>query len=656
MSATVVCPRQPLPRELDVTVNISRPITEIATDMTLLCFLTPDAPFSTDQGRVRYYSTIQAVEADFAVGSSTWFAASAFFSQMSRPTTMAIGAVFTSPTGARLYSGDMSFSQLKTASQGAFDISVGGNTYQFRDLNFSAVNTITDVVTLLQAAFTAQNVPATIESWGDNGLLIVTNDTGANAQLNFATVPSLSSGTPTIPATYTTYTGGTVLGNNLPQAFYSALQSGYVTTGTKYFAGTIIQANGVSYKTTGFALTNTIISTSANLISAINNHFRSINAPATITLSASGRVTISCTISGPNTNFALLAADGTDYIDLTPSATSTVGAFGLSSSTGGVKTIGTAEIPGTSPETSVADELGLTLASNAKITAGTVPESLVQEAVNVDTASRCNGRPIYGWVLDAQYRETQAAQDFAGWVEGRIAIFSACTNSAYAYDPGSTTDFGAVVRNEGYIRTCTMYHDNPQVYPDVSYLAYLLATNYAQPDSAITMKFKQLPGIATSRMTETMLSVLNNKRINCYTQMGTTSMTVREGVQAADTWFSDTLVNMDNFREELQVAIYNVFLRNKKVPYTSAGQNLLISAVMQICRRYTLNGVFADRSVEDSSSELGFIVYPATDIVASNIALATSSERAQRLAPPIHIVAYEAGAFHRITVNVDVYN
>ena len=33
--------------------------------------------------------------------------------------------------------------------------------------------------------------------------------------------------------------------------------------------------------------------------------------------------------------------------------------------------------------------------------------------------------------------------------------------------------------NSGYRRTFTFYHDNPQVYPEMSYLALALSVNYA---------------------------------------------------------------------------------------------------------------------------------------------------------------------------------
>ncbi|MDL2268218.1 DUF3383 domain-containing protein [Desulfovibrio sp. OttesenSCG-928-G15] len=175
------------------------------------------------------------------------------------------------------------------------------------------------------------------------------------------------------------------------------------------------------------------------------------------------------------------------------------------------------------------------------------------------------------------------------------------------------------------------------------------------PDSAITMKFKRLDGLTTSPLSETELNALTSRRINCYVSMGNTSSTVREGVQSAEGWYTDSLVNLDNYREELQVEVYNVFLRNKKIPYTAAGQDKLVSAAAKINRKYTRNGVFADRDVESSDTETGISTLAATNIVPVPVAFATTSERAARLAPPILVEAYEAGAFHKVNVNVSVF-
>ena len=301
--------------------------------------------------------------------------------------------------------------------------------------------------------------------------------------------------------------------------------------------------------------------------------------------------------------------------------------------------------------------LALTQSTAASRIDGYTPGGLVSEVALIQTAARCAGRSVFAWTLDRQYRDTQDQKDFADWAEAQDqAYFSACTNSVQAYNTADTTNIGFYAHNKGYIKTSVMYHNNPQVYPDVSYAALALSVNYALENSTLTMKFKQLTGIETVPLTETQLSSLKARRINTYVPMGNSSSVVREGVQSADSWFTDSHVNLSNYKEELQVEVFNVFMRNKKVKYTSAGQDLLVSAAAKINNRYIRNGTFADREEETTDNETGYTTLPACTITPAPIYSATTSERANRVAPPIAIVAYEAGAFHSVAIDVTVYN
>lgn len=496
MSQTpVVCPKQPLTRDLDVEVFISRPQTELATDMTMICVLTPNVEFS-DGGndRVRFYNSMEQLTADVPPNSAAYWAGNAFFARSERPSSMAVGQVFTAPTSAVLRGGQVTLSTLKAITDGAFDIIVSDMEVNVTGLNFSTANALSDVAAVVEAKLSGVTVTAE-----GTGLMLKTTATGDGVALSYA------------------------------------------------------------------------------------------EAPAT----------------------------GTDVSSL----------LALSEATASANTI------------------------------GYTPGDLTSEAALVATAARCAGHPVYGWILDGKYRDTQDQKSFADWIEARDpAIFIACTNSPQAYNTADTSNIGYYAYNKGYKRTGVIYHNNAQVYPDMSYLACALSVNYALQDSTITLKFKQLDGIEPSPLTNSEVANLESRNINCYVYIGNTAREVREGTQALDTWFTDSLVNLDNFKEELQVAVYNVFLRNKKVPYTMSGQNKLVSAAASICRRYTSNGTFANRDIESLNNETGFETLPATDIRPAPITGATASDRAKRLAPPIQITAYEAGAFHKVTLNVSVYN
>lgn len=288
---------------------------------------------------------------------------------------------------------------------------------------------------------------------------------------------------------------------------------------------------------------------------------------------------------------------------------------------------------------------------------GYTPGTLADELNLIQTAARCAGRAIFGWVIDAKWRDTEDQKTVADYLAAQDpAYFSACTNAASAYNTADETNIAYYCKNKGYNGVSVIYHDNPQVYPDMSYAALALSVNYALENSTLTMKFKQLDGIEPSPLTETQVSALAARNCNCYVLMGNTSRVIREGTQSADTWFTDSFVNLMNYKEELQVEVFNVFLRNKKVPYTTAGQDLLVSAAAKINNRYTRNGTFADREVETTDNESGVETLPATSISPTLVAQATTSERAARIAPPIAITCYEAGAFHSVSLTVTVYS
>lgn len=537
----VSCAKTSLPRSLDVPVSLSRSVAETATDMTMMCFVTPGVAFPPGNDRVQFFSTFDAVQGAVPENSEAIFAAQAFFNRSDRPQTMCIGRVFTNPTNGTLVSGPITLSNLANVQNGGFTISVGDASYTVANLTFGLNPTMTDVIRQLNTQMSA-------------------------------------------------------------------------------FANTVANADGES-----LTITTKTVGDGSDI-----------------------------SYAGTPTEFTDVSLAG---VEACPSAMDTPVAEGQASTSqqGADVTIGYAR--SASSITDLSAILALTQSTAASRIDGYTPGGLVSEVALIQTAARCAGRSVFAWTLDRQYRDTQDQKDFADWAEAQDqAYFSACTNSVQAYNTADTTNIGFYAHNKGYIKTSVMYHNNPQVYPDVSYAALALSVNYALENSTLTMKFKQLTGIETVPLTETQLSSLKARRINTYVSMGNSSSVVREGVQSADSWFTDSHVNLSNYKEELQVEVFNVFMRNKKVKYTSAGQDLLVSAAAKINNRYIRNGTFADREEETTDNETGYTTLPACTITPAPIYSATTSERANRVAPPIAIVAYEAGAFHSVAIDVTVYN
>lgn len=735
MSQSVVsCPKESLSIDLDVTISLSRPQTEIATDLTLLAFCSPDLPesFTPDSGRVRLYSTSKAALADVEPNSPAYFAINAFFSRDDRPSRMAIAKIFEQPvagklTGAELQPSDIA--ALKKIVDGSFAVEIDGSAQKVQNLNFSRASDAASVASVLDSAMTGVTVTAS-----DTGALVITSDVaGDGSSVSVATAAENPQ-----DATYTTLTGGE-LPEPTEHKTAATILSGAISDFKSIAAKTAatykwkVGGQDKSYGPVDMTDTTTVDNVVEKLNRASRSEFTATKQgtdKVLITFTAQGKeatvadptedadgvaALIKCTkatgatfTGGTTTSridefdglaaatltitvdaqqYQLTGLDLTECLDASDvvgvlkakAADMPVDAAGgmlvITSPTAGSKgtvsyATGTAAaalkltqgagaklVQGveSTPETYVGDLLRISESTYNSSYVGYTPAGLAEELSLIQKAASCADAFIYGWAIDAKYRETEEQKAAATWAEGqKYAIFGAVSNSANAYSVSNTNSIVYYVMDNALENTFTFYHDNAQIYPEVSYLAKALSVDYALANSALTMKFKQLTGIATVPLTETQLNALAARRCNTYVSMGNTSQVVREGVQGAEGWFTDSRVNLDNFVNELQTAIFNVFLRNTKVPYTPAGQDMLVAAAQKICTRYEQNGVFAARTVEDNATESGYTTYPATQITPTPVYQATASERASREGMPLQITAYEAGAMHRVSVNITV--
>lgn len=735
----VSCAKTSLPRSLDVPVSLSRSVAETATDMTMMCFVTPGVAFPPGNDRVQFFSTFDAVQGAVPENSEAIFAAQAFFNRSDRPQTMCIGRVFTNPTNGTLVSGPITLNNLASVQNGGFTISVGDASYTVANLTFGLNPTMADVTRQLNTQMSA--FANTVANDDGESLTITTKTIGDGSDISYAGTPteftdvstllkltsttgaSIENGEETTENTPAKLVSGTITDlsglQNITDGSFDIEVDGVkvqvrdVTTGASVTLVSLASiltskmtgkatfvadtsknqlilttastgtASELAYAVTASPAAGTDISallklTQSTATSLVQGTATNVEHPAELT---SGEITLAdlynvtdgamtlvmngATVNLYGLNFATYGSSLT-LNEVAQILTAAIGSNGLVEVSGQSIVISTNQkgegvtIGYASSASSITDLsaiLALTQSTAASRIDGYTPGGLVSEVALIQTAARCAGRSVFAWTLDRQYRDTQDQKDFADWAEAQDqAYFSACTNSVQAYNTADTTNIGFYAHNKGYIKTSVMYHNNPQVYPDVSYAALALSVNYALENSTLTMKFKQLTGIETVPLTETQLSSLKARRINTYVSMGNSSSVVREGVQSADSWFTDSHVNLSNYKEELQVEVFNVFMRNKKVKYTSAGQDLLVSAAAKINNRYIRNGTFADREEETTDNETGYTTLPACTITPAPIYSATTSERANRVAPPIAIVAYEAGAFHSVAIDVTVYN
>lgn len=286
---------------------------------------------------------------------------------------------------------------------------------------------------------------------------------------------------------------------------------------------------------------------------------------------------------------------------------------------------------------------------------GYTPTGLATELTLISEAASCAGKFVYGYVIDHVYSETAEQLNALAWAEGQenVQVFTD-SNNPIALDAGDTTSNILFASSNQYKSTYFEYSDSYDYYKPMSLAAYMLGVDYNAENSVATAKFKNYPGIPTTAITETQLTVLESKRGNVFTTIGNGARTVREGTTSSDSWYLDSKIGIDNFRNDLLTEVYNVFLVNPTVPFTTAGQTLLRQAEERACEKYVRNGLLADRVVEDLSVSSSTRTIRAYQVVFAPLSEVTASDRADRLMTGNTITVQLAGAVHKLVINVIV--
>lgn len=175
--------------------------------------------------RMRTYSTLAAVAADFGTVAPEYLAAQAWFGQLPQPTSLNIGRWAQSATSGQLYCGGLSaantpVSAWSSISNGSFHLSVDGAAQSITGLNFSSgpVTSLAGVASVIQTALRA------IGSGGYTASTCVYDQV-----YNRFVISSGTTGTSSIVTFLTTGGGGTDISGQL--AGLSTSSGAYVAAG-----------------------------------------------------------------------------------------------------------------------------------------------------------------------------------------------------------------------------------------------------------------------------------------------------------------------------------------------------------------------------------------------------------------------------------------
>lgn len=297
----------------------------------------------------------------------------------------------------------------------------------------------------------------------------------------------------------------------------------------------------------------------------------------------------------------------------------------------------------------VSGMLGLTSADSGVITAGAAAETI---ASTLDALQNYNAS-WYGFHFTSEVTD-QNIKDAAAWAEARVKIYGWTRSTSGIADGGVTNDLASDLKASGYRRTFGVW-DSDDAYAAISAMARAFVVNFNMQNSTLTLKFKTLPGITPSEITESQRLALVSKNANYYTYFGESRM-LAEGVMADGTFF-DEVHGLDWLQNAIETNVFGfIYTRVTKVSQTDKGVASLVQQVEKACQEAVNNGLSAPGVWNGSpvgEVETGDFLPRGYYVYAQPVAEQNQSDREARKAPPIQVLLKGAGAIHSCDISVE---
>lgn len=277
-------------------------------------------------------------------------------------------------------------------------------------------------------------------------------------------------------------------------------------------------------------------------------------------------------------------------------------------------------------------------------------------------------RDAYWWywtVFTAPVLAVAASvKTIADWCEQNASMLinnQAGSSVADIRDQNKTTDIASELTVLGYRHVFTAAHaTNAQA---GTYLAKHYATvNYSADRSTITGEFKKSPGVAAEDLKGSEIAAMEAKNATFY------PIVELQGSQDVGRWlntithstygeFIDDVVNLDAFINTLTVRLYNALANvTTKLEQTPRGQAVLLATARQVGEQYIANSYLGPRNYIDPDDgvekyTIGFEILTKPEDILD----LSPEDRSARLAAPIRMRLFRAGAIHKAIIDLDVY-
>lgn len=253
----------------------------------------------------------------------------------------------------------------------------------------------------------------------------------------------------------------------------------------------------------------------------------------------------------------------------------------------------------------------------------------------------------------------------AAWCEANESFFPNNVTGEMAEavrDENVTNDIASQLTALGYRFTFTSTHATDP-YSGNALLVHYTAVNYLGTNTTITGFGKKSPGLLAEDLTESEYAAMTDpkKRSAFYTQVdlqGSSDMGRWINTRTHSTYGEqiDDVINLAAFVNHINVTLYNRIMNvTTKLPQTTVGQAILIGAVKTACEQYITNGYLGERMYlnPDNAQEeytRGYEILTVPEAILS----ITDEERDARLAAPLRIRVFRAGAIEGAIVDIDI--
>jgi len=272
-------------------------------------------------------------------------------------------------------------------------------------------------------------------------------------------------------------------------------------------------------------------------------------------------------------------------------------------------------------------------------------------------------------VFDTNYGQGWYAATFCGasdsdhvQVSGYIQnssnkhLYGVSTQEAGVLSSSSTTDIAYVLSQLSYDRTVVQY-SSTTAYSVCSLLARILTTNYNANNSVITLMYKQEPGITPETLSSTQIEAVEAKNCNVFVAYNNNTAIIENGVACSGT-FLDIVTGTDWLALAIQNGVFNLlYTSSSKIPQTDAGNQILATAVANVCSQAVANGLLAPgiwNSGGFGALNQGDFLPKGFYVYAPPVATQSQADRAARKSVVIQVAAKLAGAIHTVDITVNV--